>query len=657
MLTRLTKLASYKRLIPTMGAVSIMLFASWMGSAHGGYFTGQWTLVVLILAVLMLTASIAGLLEGTQSRWSIAAIGFFALYAAWTFLSLLWSPNRGDAWLGAGQTLLYLLAFWTVVGLIALNASRRWVLMASALGPVAVAGFTIPALSDRTSTVFEEGRLQGSVGYHNGEAAFLLVSFWVSMYLAGSRLVNPLLRGVVLAGAVLSAELAVLAQSRGAMVGLVISLPVFFIFSGQRLRGFLALAPVAVSLLFIFPDLNNIYTQFVNGGSPQEAISQAIPKVGATAAAAGAYGLVWGLIDQRWRPSVAMVRSVGAVVMAGTVLVLVVGATFTYERVGNPVARAEQTWEAFRTNDRTGQDQSRYLSASGTGRYTLWQVAWKDFAAHPLLGVGTHNYEATFYQERERIAGFVRQPHMLPLEVLAERGLIGGVLFFGFLGTCLAAGLAKRYRYLNAEGKAQVGAIIAAVAYWFVHSSAEWFWQIPAVSLPIVIYLAILVAPWDKPQLDTVGWSLRIFGAAIAVAAIASVAPLYLADFYLRQSQDSSNPWDALLAVERAQRLNPVDARIAQREAELAVKIGNWPRAERALSEATRLNPRHYAPYQLLGLFYERMEQPERAISAYRESLTRNPLNWELKQHVKQMEASDSAEGREGNAQQGGSDG
>jgi tetratricopeptide (TPR) repeat protein len=634
-----------------MGAVSIMLFASWMGSVHGGYFTSQWALVVLILAVLMITASLAGLLEGAQSRWTIVAIGFFALYASWTFLSILWSPNRGDAWLGAGQTLLYLLAFWIVVGLIALNASRRWVLVASALGPAAVAAFTIPALSNRMSTVFEEGRLQGSVGYHNGEAAFLLVPLWVSIYLAGSRLLNPMLRSLVLAGAVLSAELAVLTQSRAMVVGLVISLPVFFVFTGQRLRGLLALAPVAVSLLIVFPDLNNIYTQFVNGGSPQAAISQALPKVYATIAAAGAYGLVWGLIDQRWRPSAALVRSVGAIAVFSILTVLVAGTIVAYQYVGNPVARAEQTWEAFRSNDRAGQDQSRYLSASGTGRYTLWQVAWKDFTSHPILGVGTHNYEATFYQEREKIAGFVRQPHMLPLEVLAERGLIGGVLFFGFLGTCLVAGLAKRYRDLNAEGKAQVGAIIAAFTYWFVHSSAEWFWQIPAVSLPIMIYLAILVAPWEQAQLGPSKWSLRIFGAAIAVAAIVSVAPLYAADFYLKQSERSSNPWDALLAVERAQRFNPVDARAAQREAELAIKIGDWPRAERALSRATRLNPRHYAPFQLLGLFYERMGQPERALSTYREALTLNPLNWQLRQHVKQMETELVEEGRGENAQ------
>jgi O-antigen ligase len=79
-------------------------------------------------------------------------------------------------------------------------------------------------------------------------------------------------------------------------------------------------------------------------------------------------------------------------------------------------------------------------------------VAWKDFASHPVRGVGTHNYEATSYRLRERTAGFSRQPHML-LEVLAERGVVGLVLFVGFLTAGAAGGLWKRRTVLSAEGK------------------------------------------------------------------------------------------------------------------------------------------------------------------------------------------------------------
>ena len=78
-------------------------------------------------------------------------------------------------------------------------------------------------------------------------------------------------------------------------------------------------------------------------------------------------------------------------------------------------------------------------------------MAWEDFAANPILGIGTQNYEATYYRLRDQSVGFVRQPHMLPLEVLSERGVVGGALFFGFLATCLSAGLVQRFTHLNAE--------------------------------------------------------------------------------------------------------------------------------------------------------------------------------------------------------------
>jgi hypothetical protein len=222
-------------------------------------------------------------------------------------------------------------------------------------------------------------------------------------------------------------------------------------------------------------------------------------------------------------------------------------------------------------------------------------VAWQDFASHPLFRVGTHNYEATYYQLREKTVGYVRQPHILPLEVLSERGIVGGILFFGFLATCLGAGLWMRFRHLSSEGKAQVGAMVAAITYWFVHSSAEWFWQLPAVTLPAVVYLAMLVGPWRRVKAAPLRWPLRLVGIGAPLVAVVVVVPLYAADrCLLAQSYATENPWEALETVESAQRVNPVDPQLQQREAELAIQIGAWPRVMRAYAEAIRLNPEHY---------------------------------------------------------------
>ena len=630
-------LKSRGRLASSSILAAVVLLAAWMGSANGGYFIGDRAPVAFILAALMFLASVTGVFGRSQSLWSIAATSLLTGYTAWTFVSLIWSPNRGDAWFGATTTLFYLLAFWVALAFLTLGASRRWALVASSVGPALIAALTVPNLALYIEELFRSNRLVGSVGYYNGEAAFLLLPFWVSVYLAGSRRVNPVVRGIVLAGAVLGTEVAVLTQSRGAMVAMAASLPIFFLFSGKRLRGLLALAPIAIALFAAFPSLNQVYLEFLNEGSPETAVRDVIPIIWLTTAGAGAYGLLWGVADRLWRPPVAVVRTAGAVVLAGVVVVILGGATLT-ERTENPIAWSQEKWEAFRTDDTSGQEQSRYLSASGTGRYTLWEVAWDDFVSNPILGVGTYNYEATYYQKRDEEIGYSRWPHMLSLEVLAERGVIGGVLFLGFLGTCLAAGLWKRFTGLNAEGKAQVGAIVAAVAYWFVHSSAEWFWQLPAITMLAVVYLALLVAPWDQPEKIPTGWSVRAVGAGIALLAVVTVAPLYIADRYLTQSLADTNPWTSAEKVEQAQEFNPIHPRLARREAELAIQIGDWPRAERAYKRELELNPEHYVPYMLLAQFYEQRGETEKALSFYQEALERNPLDSELRESVTRLQ-------------------
>src|SRR3712207_8331662 len=97
----------------------------------------------------------------------------------------------------------------------------------------------------------------------------------------------------------------------------------------------------------------------------------------------------------------------------------------------------------------------------------------------------------------------------------------------------------ERFGRLGAEGKGQVGAMVAAVTYWFVHSSAEWFWQLPAVTLPAIIYLALLVGPWQLRRTRVTRWSLRLVGAGAAALALVAVAPLYAADLYLTQDRKS----------------------------------------------------------------------------------------------------------------------
>ncbi len=181
--------------------------------------------------------------------------------------------------------------------------------------------------------------------------------------------------------------------------------------------------------------------------------------------------------------------------------------------------------------------------------------------------------------------------------------------------------------------------MIAAVTYWFVHSSAEWFWQMPAITMPAIVFLALLVAPWEQQEVvPSSPWPLRAVAAGVAVLAIVVVTPLYLADRLVAQSEAADNPQAGLGYMELAQRFNPTDPSLAQREGELALQTGDWDRAEHSYSRAIRLDPENYAPYYLYALLCEKRGDYEDALRLYRKASSLNPLDEEVDKRLSQFE-------------------
>ncbi len=624
---------------------------AWLGYSFGGYYIGDWGLFAFLVVVLFLVSVGLGFLGGMRSRVAVAATTLFLGYTAWTFLSILWSANRGDAWYGSSLTLVYLIVFWVAATLAAVGLSRRLALAALSIGPGVVALLTVPMLASgatENGNFFLDGRLMGPAGYFNAQAAFLLVSFWSGIYVAGSRRVNPLLRGLSLSSTVVCLEVAILTQSRGTAVAFAASLLVFFLFSGRRLRGLLAFAPVAGCAVFAFSDLNEVYLQLrlseTVTGAGLDAIDRAGTVILASAVAAALYGLAWGFLERSWRPTASLTQAAGVVCLSAVALFSVALFFVAVDRVGSPVDFVQERWVAFKANDTSGQDESRYLSASGSGRYVLWEVAWRDFTENPVAGVGTHNYESTYYQYRTGVSGWVRQPHSLGLEVLSERGVIGGLFFFGFLATCVGSGLHKRFSQLNPEGKGQVGAMLACLTYWFVHSSAEWFWQIPAITVPAIVYLAMLVVPWSRPRSEEdvfrpLDRPLRLAGVGISALALIAISPLFVSSYYQQKAGAENNPWVSLGYLERAQTFDPLNPALAREEGDTAYSIGDIPRASESYARAVALNPDHYANYSVLGGFHERLGDPERALELYRRAEELNPLDEEIRQAAERARA------------------
>ena len=88
------------------------------------------------------------------------------------------------------------------------------------------------------------------------------------------------------------------------------------------------------------------------------------------------------------------------------------------------------------------------------GRASENLTAWVMFMNHPLLGVGLNNFSSQ-YQDYTKTLGLApsatqRSPHNLYLEVAAEQGVIGLIVFIALIFLAMRSVLHARRRFLNA---------------------------------------------------------------------------------------------------------------------------------------------------------------------------------------------------------------
>ena len=119
---------------------------------------------------------------------------------------------------------------------------------------------------------------------------------------------------------------------------------------------------------------------------------------------------------------------------------------------------ASERWNEFRSGEGVAASgPSRFTATGDPTRYDYWRVALDAFADHPLAGVGAGNYEPRYAARRDH-PKYSRYAHSLPLNVLAETGVVGFLLLFGAIGCAVAAVLSRRSG-LSASGRADRGRV------------------------------------------------------------------------------------------------------------------------------------------------------------------------------------------------------
>ena len=573
-------------------------------ASNGGFPATTWYPGALVLLGVLYLALVALPARGTPPRPVIAAIALLAAYVAWSYLSITWAGQKADAWDGANRTAFYAAIFAAM----ALWPLRREAaaLVVGAFG-LAVAALALAVLlgAHASPNDFLDGRLAAPVGYSNATVALWTMGMFPCIALGSRRELAPPLRALMLAAAVVLAGAALMGQSRGWLFALPPAVLIYIAVSRDRVRAAFAVVGVlAAGLIFRAPVLN-VYTAISRQSHPQHALDSAIRAILLAALALAAAVIVIGYADRRWRLSSRAARGANrgfaiAAVLAAALVLIVVAAS-----AGHPVARLENAWNDFKRGPEPSGAKVRFGQSLGSQRYDFWRVALKEFAQHPVVGIGADNFQETYLRLRHSDEEPF-YPHSTEFRALLDTGVVGGLLLAGAIVAALwAAGRAMRRR--AGLGAAAATGAVATFAYWLFHSSVDWLWEFPALAGSAFALLGLAAGLAPRRGSVRVAAPLGRPAAVVAGSVCALLIALSFASPYLaaRDVAQASRTWPrnvpgALDQLHTASRLNPLSPLPALVAGSIALRLGAIGVAERNFHEAIKRDPANeYARFEL----------------------------------------------------------
>jgi O-antigen ligase/polysaccharide polymerase Wzy-like membrane protein len=595
----------------------------------------------------------AGALSVGRGALAWAGVALLAGFALWSALSAAWSAAPDETWIAANRAIAYVvvLAVAIVAAASARSAQRgvalgiaaaALVVALYALGGKIVPGLHIGAFDLNPGDEFS--RVREPIGYWNAVGILCVMATPVCIWLAAF----PDAPDRVRIGASLALTVFVLTTattySRGAMLAYIAVLAVMVGAGPQRLRrlaiGVIAIVAALPSMVLVF----GLHDLSAGGLSLHDresggAILGLVLLLSLAALALAGRELLRVEQRVRWTPAQSrrIWRAMGVAVLAS--LVVGVGAVSVSSR-GLTGEISHQIDNFKEPKAGPGNDPSRLISSNGSNRWIWWQEALGAFSDKPLAGWGAGSFPVVRYLYR-RYDAPVRSTHSVPLQFLSETGLVGSALGLGGLGLLGAAAVRRVRRSSGIERSARL-ALLAAATAWGVHSLIDWDWEIPAVTIPALVALAVAAAPLPRGGRRPV----RRRPAPAALAAASAVAAGLLVASAALPSMSQTKRVESLRDAGRgslregasdadlAKKLNPLSVEPLFAEAGIARSRGDEAWAGSLLVEATKLQPDNFETWQRLAQFELSVGDYQAAARAIRHQAVDNPLAFEARPNI-----------------------
>ena len=623
--------------------------------AHGAVGLPEEPRMQIGVAFAGVGAAIGLLLTRTLSLRAPAevwiAVGLLAGFAVWCGVTLLWSVAPERTWGHINRAVAYTLVL--VLALTLASSLPRaierfaygWLAIALVCAFYGLAGKIIPGvevLGVSFNHTSQASRLRAPLEYWNALALVMVLAIPIALRMTTDATRRDPTRLFGLFALFVLVVCLGMTYSRGGVLAFFAVVAVVTLLGGQRLRG---LAVIAVTIIVSIPVLGLSFSRPALKGL-YVPLDERVPDgilLGLVSAGCILALLIagWGMLrmEERtdWNAERTQLAWRGLAATAAILFVMLLGGIASYE--GGPGGWADDAWAKFtETAKDNTSDPARLVSSNSGNRWVWWEEAAGVWADKPIQGWGAGSFAVTHKMYRD-VELPVVQPHNMPLQFLAETGIVGTLLISGALGFLLFRAF-ERVRCMASGRERDIAvALFAAAVGWVVHGLVDWDWDIPGVTVPALIFLGVLVGtPWrpgSEPQIHR-GTGARAALLALACVAasllIVSAALPMLADQKASDAQavtanaGAGELEDAAGEAELAARLDPTAVRPLLAASAIAQGRGRLLDARRYLLDAVDRQPYSAVAWQRLLELALKTADREGARAAARRLLELDPI-------------------------------
>ena len=416
-------------------------------AAKGGLELDPTATVEIVLTLgagLIVAASL--LATELRPRYGLGTVMAFALLAALTGASVLWSVQPSDSWIESGRTFAYLAVFGIAMALVRW-VPARWssVVVGILIAGVAVCGWALltKVFPDDLNPHEIYARLRQPYGYWNSVGLTAAMAVPAALWLGTRRgrhagltaLAFPAL-GVLLVAMMLS-------YSRGSLVAMLLGCALWFAAVPRRLRGAAVLgvsalgaAPIVAWVFSTDTLTKNRIDPGLRADAGHELGVLLVLMVGLLLAA----GLMVGFLADRRPLGHRAQRQVGIALLVALALVPVGVAAGLASSHRGLTGTITHDWNSLTNpNARTPPNDPSRLTAVASVRARYWNEALEIFRDHPVAGVGADGYATARLRYRNNVLQ-VHHAHGYVVQTLSDLGLVGaGVTLLLLAAWVLAA--------------------------------------------------------------------------------------------------------------------------------------------------------------------------------------------------------------------------